>query len=501
MSSEILLKKQPLASRESENGEAQSGQPNQAADEIAIRIRNLSKCYHLYDRPEDRLKQILMPRLRRLVGMEPRNYAREFWALRDVSFEVNKGEAVGIIGRNGAGKSTLLQLICGTLTPTGGSVDVTGTVAALLELGSGFNPEFTGRENVYMNASVLGLTSEEINDKFDEIAAFADIGEFLEQPTKTYSSGMLTRLAFAVNACIEPQILIVDEALGVGDAPFQSKCYKRLRKLLDNGTTVLFVSHDIATVRTICGRALWVKNGRTELWGDAKEVSKEYERFCWQEQGVTLKASSNSFLYSEDDDEGGNLVAHPETNGNVLSSVPAILFDPNPIFEQNRLRSRIGTGAVIIRNFLVMNEAGEVVTACDYDEQIKVYAYLVLCDSIDSQFVFAVRLRDLKGTFVYSINDFSMHRIRGIDGDKFVASFSMRLPLHHQQYVISTAVFGFQSGNAYVHGAYDFSQAVIWDSIDDAAYIAVKQYRVMPLAGPVHVSAELQVQRIGMVRQ
>ena len=159
------------------------------------------------------------------------------WALKDVSFDVNKGEAVGIIGRNGAGKSTLLQLICGTLNPTCGFVEVQGIVAALLELGSGFNPEFTGRENVYLSAAMLGLGHEEIEDKFDEIAGFADIGDFLEQPVKIYSSGMLMRLAFAVNTCINPEVLIVDEALGVGDAPFQSKCFKRLRQLIDDGTS------------------------------------------------------------------------------------------------------------------------------------------------------------------------------------------------------------------------------------------------------------------------
>ena len=194
------------------------------SSEIAIKVESLSKCYQIYNQPQDRLKQAIYPRLQRLMGKEPGSYAREFWALKDVSFEINKGEAVGIVGRNGAGKSTLLQLICGTLNPTSGSVEVKGTVAALLELGSGFNPEFTGRENVYLNASVLGLTQEKADEKFDEIAAFADIGDFLEQPAKTYSSGMLMRLAFAVNTCVDPDILIVDEALSVGDAPFQSKC-------------------------------------------------------------------------------------------------------------------------------------------------------------------------------------------------------------------------------------------------------------------------------------
>ncbi|MDZ4098100.1 MAG: ABC transporter ATP-binding protein, partial [Methylophilaceae bacterium] len=191
---------------------------------IAIKVENLSKCYQIYDNPRDRLKQFVAPRLQRLTWQTPKQYFREFWALKDVSFEVKKGETVGIIGRNGSGKSTLLQMICGTLNPTSGSIQTSGRSAALLELGSGFNPEFTGRENVYMNAAVLGLTQDEIDKRYDDIVAFADIGEFINQPVKTYSSGMVVRLAFAVQSQIDPDILIVDEALSVGDAKFQAKC-------------------------------------------------------------------------------------------------------------------------------------------------------------------------------------------------------------------------------------------------------------------------------------
>jgi lipopolysaccharide transport system ATP-binding protein len=201
-----------------------------SSDVAAIRVNNLSKCYHIYDRPPDRLKQFVLPKLQQLVGRSPRPFYREFWALKDVSFEVNRGETVGVIGRNGSGKSTLLQLICGTLYTTSGSVETNGRVAALLELGSGFNPEFTGRENVYMNGSVLGLTKGEIDDRFDDIAAFADIGEFLEHPIKTYSTGMYTRLAFAVIAHVSAEILVIDEALAVGDAFFVQKCMRFLRK-------------------------------------------------------------------------------------------------------------------------------------------------------------------------------------------------------------------------------------------------------------------------------
>lgn len=229
---------------------------NKEQDDIAIRVENLSKCYQIYDTPRDRLKQFILPRLHHLTGQTPRQYFREFWALKDVSFEVKKGETIGIIGRNGSGKSTLLQLICGTLSPTSGSITTNGRIAALLELGSGFNPEFTGRENVYMNASVLGLSKEEIDARFEDIVAFADIGTFIEQPVKMYSSGMMVRLAFAVQAQVEPDILIVDEALAVGDAKFQAKCFDRLHQLKEGGTSILLVTHSSEQIVTHCSEAI-----------------------------------------------------------------------------------------------------------------------------------------------------------------------------------------------------------------------------------------------------
>jgi lipopolysaccharide transport system ATP-binding protein len=461
----------------------------------AIHVRDLSKCYEIYDRPQDRLKQSIHPRLQRLVGREAKNYYREFWALKDVSFDVDKGEAVGIIGRNGAGKSTLLQLICGTLNPTCGFVEVQGTVAALLELGSGFNPEFTGRENVYLSASMLGLDQQEIEDKFDEIAAFADIGDFLEQPVKIYSSGMLMRLAFAVNTCINPEILIVDEALGVGDAPFQSKCFKRLRQLIDNGTSVLFVSHDISTVRSICTRALWLKNGHAEKWGDAKDVAKEYERFCWQEQGVVLQSVDVAHESGELDPF---LVENSSGNGVTSeNSIPPQLFQPNPVFDDNRKRSRIGTGDVIIRNFMMLNETGHQVTSCDYDEKLTLCYLLELCRSVTSDFILGVRLRDLKGNFVYSANDInSIHRIEGAAGDRLVVSTDLRFPLAHQDYVVLTGIFGFCDGVALVEGIYDYSRSVIWDVIEDAAYLRVHPCKIMPMAGPVNACFSLKIAKL-----
>ena len=246
------------------------------SSEISIKVENLSKCYQIYDQPRDRLKQFIVPRLQRAIGQPPRQYFREFWALKDVSFEVKRGETVGIIGRNGSGKSTLLQMICGTLNPTGGSIQTHGRIAALLELGSGFNPEFSGRENVYMNGAVLGLSREEIDQRFDAIAAFADIGDFIEQPVKTYSSGMMVRLAFAVQAQVAPDILIVDEALAVGDAKFQAKCFERLRQLKEDGTSILLVTHSSEQIVTHCSRAILLEGGVAIEYGEPRHVVNRY---------------------------------------------------------------------------------------------------------------------------------------------------------------------------------------------------------------------------------
>ena len=224
---------------------------------VVISIHHLSKCYHLYRHPLDRLRHALLKR-----GLR-----QEYWALQDISLTVHKGEAIGIIGHNGSGKSTLLQIIAGTMKPTSGQIAVNGMLAALLELGSGFNPEFTGRENVFLNGAILKIPHETIEHKFDEIAAFADIGDFMEQPVKKYSSGMMLRLAFAVQVVIEPDILIVDEALSVGDFFFQQKCLKKIRQLQAQGTTLLFVSHDMGIVRDLCRNVLYLKKGHAAYWG------------------------------------------------------------------------------------------------------------------------------------------------------------------------------------------------------------------------------------------
>ena len=242
----------------------------------AIRVAHMSKCYHMYAQPGDRLKQAFASLASQLFGLQTTPYFREFWSLKDVSFEVKKGETLGIIGRNGAGKSTLLKILCGTLTPTSGTVQTYGRVAALLELGAGFNPEFTGRENIVMNASVLGLTDLEIKDRIEDIIAFADIGPFIDQPVKTYSSGMYVRLAFSIATSVDPDILVIDEALSVGDGSFARKSFDRIIALRDAGKTILFCSHSLYQVEAICDRVVWLDGGQVQVMGEPAKAIVAY---------------------------------------------------------------------------------------------------------------------------------------------------------------------------------------------------------------------------------
>ncbi|MDB6062779.1 MAG: transporter related protein [Verrucomicrobiaceae bacterium] len=294
--------------------------------DTTIRIKDLSKCYQIYDQPRDRLKQFLLPRAQRFLGLEPELYYREFWALRDVSFDVRKGETVGIVGRNGSGKSTLLQIICGTLNATAGSVESEGRIAALLELGSGFNPEFTGLENVYLNASVLGLSAQEIDKRLDSILAFAEIGNFINQPIKTLSSGMVVRLAFSVAINTDPQILVIDEALSVGDELFQRKCFSRIAQIKERGATILFVSHSGSTVVELCDRALVLDKGETVWMGPAKLAIGKYQRLIYAppERQEEIR---NAIRLGQDDDTKINL----PTTLTTVAPAPDDFYDPNLI--------------------------------------------------------------------------------------------------------------------------------------------------------------------------
>ncbi len=362
------------------------------SSEIAVKVEGLSKCYQIYDRPNDRLKQSIYPRLQRLAGKPPKQYYREFWALKDVSFEVRKGETIGIIGRNGSGKSTLLQLVCGTLTSTLGKVETNGRVGALLELGSGFNPDFTGRENIYMNASILGLSREEIDEKFDDIVAFADIGDFIEQPVKTYSSGMAVRLAFAVQSQVSPDVLIVDEALAVGDAKFQARCFDRLRKLKDGGASILIVTHSSEQIVTHCTSAILLENGRVLETGQPRFVVNRYMDLLFGKEKKPLETASlstASAAVNEIADPGALL----NCTDDVLSTRPG--YNPHEY--------RWGDGGAAILDFILIADGETYPSAVTSGQNIEL-AISVRFLSLLVRPILGVTIKTKEGVTVYGVN-------------------------------------------------------------------------------------------------
>jgi lipopolysaccharide transport system ATP-binding protein len=286
--------------------------PGASGKQPIIVARDVGKCYRLFDTPGDRLKQLLWGRWKQ--------YSKEFWALSGVNFEIGRGEVVGLVGRNGAGKSTLLQMVCGTLAATTGSMTVHGRVAALLELGAGFSPDFSGLENVYMNAAILGLSRAEVDEKLDDILGFADIGEFIRQPVKTYSSGMFMRLAFAVATSVDPDILVIDEALSVGDGAFARKSFDRIMALKDRGATILFCSHAMYHVQALCSRAIWMEGGRVRMVDTAALVTSAYE--------TSLVVESTDHQRYE---SAHPALAQPQAPANTASNLldgPAVLISP-----------------------------------------------------------------------------------------------------------------------------------------------------------------------------
>lgn len=328
--------------------------------EVVISVNNLGKSYRIYNHPRDRLKQALC--------RGRKQYFREFWALRGISFEVRRGETLGIIGRNGSGKSTLLQMICGTLTPSEGNVKTTGRIGALLELGSGFNPEFTGIENIGLNGSLLGMSQAEVESRMDDILAFADIGDFIDQPVKTYSSGMALRLAFAVLAHSDPEVLVVDEALSVGDAAFTQKCMRFIRKIRDNHV-LLYVSHDPASISSLCNQVLWLHQGRERGHGDVRQILDLYSKDCYaSNQETDLNRATNANIPLETSES-----SHHEDTYSSASPVEertdpiATVNDrssgsqPWPPFSQCSSKIEygdncFGDGAILIRKVALINK-------------------------------------------------------------------------------------------------------------------------------------------------
>jgi lipopolysaccharide transport system ATP-binding protein len=406
--------------------------------DIAIHVQNLSKCYQIYDNPGDRLKQFLYPRIKRILGKTHIPYFREFWALQDISFEVKRGETIGIIGRNGSGKSTLLQIICGTLTPTGGVVQTNGRIAALLELGSGFNPEFTGRENVYLNAAVLGLTKEEVDARFDMIAAFADIGEFIDQPVKIYSSGMYVKLAFAVIAHVDADILVVDEALAVGDAVFIQKCMRFIRAFQARGT-LLFVSHDTASVQNLCKSAIWLGNGKIRQIDTSKIVSEAYLQYTLQEvygQGVELKSI---------DDASKDLITNSSnTEFNFEALTPAHKYGEKLTVIDNLSAAtgwKTGMAEVISVKLEKLNDNTNIVF--EGGENVKLTISAKTYSDLENP-ILGFTFKDRLGQELFGENTlpFTATHVRTVvAGQAFAAIFEFKLPmLPNGQYVVMASV-------------------------------------------------------------
>jgi len=393
-----------------------------SSNDVAIKVSNVRKCYNIYNSPRDRLKQFVLPKFQNLVGKENKKYYDEFWALDNINFSVKKGESAGIIGRNGSGKSTLLQLITGTLTPTSGEIYTQGRIAALLELGSGFNPEFTGIENIYLNGAVLGLSRSEIDNKFDAIAGFADIGSHLKQPVKTYSSGMMVRLAFAVQVQLEPEILIVDEALAVGDALFQKRCFQQIEKLTNNGVTLLFVSHDQESVRTLTNKSILLDRGKQLNVGLSSEILLEYRRLLHKEESEYFsKLAQNLSVKTETTKLDTSQTEEPEVASSHPSNSSNSESDGNKKNPSRTDKLSFGEGDAEIENVKIINSEGEFSNAFNPGDKIKIRIYCKVKRNL-SKLNVGIRIRNKEGVKIYSwgtLNQDMVVRYKNSDDSQF----------------------------------------------------------------------------------
>lgn len=395
--------------------------------EIAIAVDHVSKMYKLYDKPMDRLKESL--------GLLRQKKYKEHFALDDVSFQVHQGETVGIIGTNGSGKSTILKIITGVLNPTAGEVRVNGRISALLELGAGFNGEYSGIENVYLNGTMIGFSREEIDAKMDDILSFADIGEFVHQPVKTYSSGMFVRLAFAVAINIEPEILIVDEALSVGDVFFQAKCYRKFEEFKEMGKTILFVSHDLSSIGKYCDRVVLLNQGHKLAEGGAKDMVNLYR-----------KVLVNQLDDDEAENPGENMESAPEEDSlqkEKLNLNPEVL--------------EYGSKLAEIVDFGIYDHTGLITNAIDKGQQFSVKMKVKFNDDI-SEPIFAFTIKDLKGTEITGTN--TMYENSPVTpkkaGDIQEITFTQMMSLEAGEYMLCLGCTGYRNGDFTVfHRLYD----------------------------------------------
>ncbi len=411
--------------------------------ETVISLKNVSKCFKRYDRPGDRLKEMIYP---------GKKLADEFWALQNINLEISRGQTLGIVGRNGSGKSTLLQIIVGTLTPTAGSVEVKGRISALLELGSGFNPEFTGRQNVFFNSQILGFNRRETEGKFDDIAAFADIGDFIDQPVKTYSSGMFVRLAFAVATSVAPDILVVDEALSVGDEAFQRKCFARLQLIQESGGTILFVSHAATSVVQLCTSAILMDNGELLLAHTPKVVISKYQKLIYADPEKILELKQDirvlNKLTKQESEADFQNVTLENTNSKIIpeQSIPKLkesydeFYDPGMIPSNTvRYPSR---GAEII-NPRITTLKGNVVNHL-IGRQDYIYTYSVTFSNSTSKVRFGMLIKTISGFELAGASlKASTQSVRSVEaGTTIVVKFKFKCLLNPGVYFLNAGVVG-----------------------------------------------------------
>lgn len=406
------------------------------AEDYAIKVENVTKIYKLYDKPMDRLKESL--------GLSKKVQCREHYALNDVSFDVKRGETVGIIGTNGSGKSTILKIITGVLNPTAGNVMVNGRISALLELGAGFNQEFTGIENVYLNGTMNGFTTEEIDARLDSILQFADIGDFVKQPVKTYSSGMFVRLAFAVAINIDPEILIVDEALSVGDVFFQSKCYHKFEEFKKMGKTILIVSHDLSSIAKYCDKVVFLNQGVKMDEGDPKYIIDQYKKALVKQLGGV---SVDDFDADASEDETDGI--RQET----LSFDQAM--DHNLWKSSLRLNPKVneyGNGAGEIVDFAILDDAGKITDIINKGSEFTIRMKLRYHTHLEHP-IAAFTIKDLKGTDLCGTNTmYEKNDIRNVeDGDEVVVTFTQRMDLQGGEYLLSLGTTGYVDGEYTVY--------------------------------------------------
>lgn len=408
-------------------------------EEVAIRVDHVSKVYKLYDKPTDRVKESL--------GLTRKKLSRDHYALNDLNFTVHRGETVGIIGTNGAGKSTILKIITGVLNPSSGKVDINGRISALLELGAGFNMEYTGIENVYLNGTMIGFSKEEIDAKMDDILKFADIGDFVYQPCKTYSSGMFVRLAFAVAINIEPEILIVDEALSVGDVFFQAKCYKKFEEFKKAGKTILFVSHDLSSISKYCDRVVLLNKGTKLAEGSPREMVDMYKKVLVNQ------------LDNDDNAETENI----ESNNDILWKSQLTL---NPQIQE------YGEKKAEIFDIAVVDEKGKITNVLEKGTEFTIKMKVKIYQELNEP-IFAVTIKNLQGTEVTGTNTFLENIDTGIiyGGETRIITFKQRLSLQGGEYLLSFGCTGFEAGEFHVyHRLYDFCSLSVVSEKDTVGY-------------------------------